>query len=224
MNERRKRTTTKSSLTFSIVFHVILILVAFVFAAREGILGKKLKELTVVVVPPKKPEPPKEKPPEPKVELPKPVEIPKPVEVPKTAPAPTPVAAAPPAAAPPAASLPAFDFSDGARAVDTTSDPVTLYKNYVEFTLRSRWNRPEDMADDAFVAEVQVAVDREGNIENYSWISGSGNQRWDDAVRAVFKSALNIGRTPPTNFPSGFIVRFDVQGGDPNNAMKLGAP
>ena len=57
---RRKRNSPKTNLTISLVFHTVLILVGFVFAAREGVLGKKLRELTVLIAPEqKKPEPPK---------------------------------------------------------------------------------------------------------------------------------------------------------------------
>ena len=59
-------------------------------------------------------------------------------------------------------SLPAFDFSDGAKEVQTISDPNAIYKALVEHTLRSRWNRPEDIADDTYVAEVELSVDSKG--------------------------------------------------------------
>jgi len=63
MIQRRKRNSSKINLTISFVVHGILIFVIFFFAAREGMLGKKLKEITVTMVPKeKKPEPPKEKP------------------------------------------------------------------------------------------------------------------------------------------------------------------
>ena len=63
---RKKRNSSKVNLTISFIFHGIIILVVFVFAAREGMLGKKLKQLSVTMVPKeKKPGPPKEKPPYP---------------------------------------------------------------------------------------------------------------------------------------------------------------
>ena len=71
IQERKKTNSSKVNLTISFVFHGILILVVFFFAAREGMLGKKLKQLSVTMTREKKPEPPKEKPPEPKVEPPK---------------------------------------------------------------------------------------------------------------------------------------------------------
>ena len=67
MIERKKRNSSKVNLIVSVVFHTLAIGAVFFFAAREGMLGKKLKQLTVTMVPKeKKPEPPKEKPPEPK--------------------------------------------------------------------------------------------------------------------------------------------------------------
>ena len=77
-------------------------------------------------------------------------------------------------AAPPAVNLPAVDFSDGAKAVQTLTDPVAIYKALVEYTLRSQWKRPEDIADDDYVAEVQVSVDARGRITDSDWLSGFG--------------------------------------------------
>src|SRR5438477_9510679 len=75
---RKKRNSSKVNLTISFIVHAVLVGALVFFAARQGILGKKLKELTVTMVPKeKKPEPPKEKPVEPKVEPPKPEEAPK---------------------------------------------------------------------------------------------------------------------------------------------------
>src|SRR5258706_3473303 len=163
MIQRRKKNSSKVNLTVSLVFHAALIVAIVFFAAREGILGKKLKEITVTMIPKeKKPEPVKEKPPEPKPEVPRPVET---VKIPAAPPPRVQVATAPPpveasaAAAPAAVNLPAFEFNDGAREVQSTSDPNALYKGMVERALRARWDRPEDMADDQFVAEVELAID-----------------------------------------------------------------
>ena len=67
--------------------------------------------------------------------------------------------------------------------MESSSDPVQLYKGLLEYALRSKWNRPENMADDDYVAEVEVAVDRNGQISDPEWKKGSGNTRWDDSVR-----------------------------------------
>ena len=68
---------------------------------------------------------------------------------------PRPPVVAPPVVAPPSADVPTFEF-EGGKAVNSESDPVQLYKGYMEYTLRSKWNRPENMADDNYVAEVAV--------------------------------------------------------------------
>jgi TonB family protein len=114
-------------------------------------------------------------------------------------------------AAPPAASLPAFDFSDGAKEVQTISDPNGIYKALIEHSLRSRWNRPEEIADEAFVAEVELSVDAKGRVTDYRWLKGSGNKRWDDSVKAVVAETKTITRPPPKGFPQQFQVRFDVE-------------
>ena len=217
IQQRKQRNSSKVNLTISFIFHGILIVVVFFFAAREGLVGKKLKQLAVTMVPKeKKPEPPKEKPPEPKAETAKTDQAPK-MAIPQpkaetvSAAPPPPAVEAAPMAAPPAASLPAFDFSDGAKEVQTVSDPNGIYKALIEHSLRSRWNRPEDIADEAFVAEVELSVDAKGRVTDYRWLKGSGNKRWDDSVKAVVADTKTISRPPPKGFPQQFPVRFDVE-------------
>lgn len=215
MQPRKKLNSSKVNLTISIVFHTALILGMFYLAARQGILGKKLKEITVTMAPKeKKPEPPKEKPPEPKIEQPKPV-APKMVATApppraETAP-PPPAAEAPPTAAPAPVSLPAFDFNDGAKEVQSVSDPNTIYKGLVEHALRSRWNRPDDIDDSTFVAEVNLSIDSDGKVISSQWLKGSGNARWDKSVKAAVAATQAISRPPPKGFPPTFVARFDVE-------------
>lgn len=193
----------------SFAFHAALVLVLLYFAARQGLLGKQLKKITVEMVKEKPPEKPKEPP---KVEPPK-IEPPKVVEAPKVAEAPkvqAPPAAAPPTVAPPAAELPSFEF-EGGKTVETSSDPVQLYKGYMEYALRQKWNRPEDAGDESYVAEVEVSVDKKGNISDPTWLKGSGDEKWDATVREVFNVVQSIDRPPPTNFPPRVMIRFDVQ-------------
>ena len=69
----------------------------------------------------------------------------------------------------------------------------------------------DDMADDDFVAEIEVAVDRAGKISDPQWKKGSGNSVWDDTVRQAIAATTSMTRPPPTNFPPRVTVRFDVQ-------------
>ncbi len=207
---KKPKNSSKANLIISAIFHGILVGLLFYFAAKEGLLGKKVQKIAVEMVKEKKPEPPKPKPEPPKVEPPKVappkiVEAPKVVEAPKTAPA-----TAPPMVAPPVAEIPSFDF-EGGKAVTSESDPVQLYKGYLEYVLRSKWNRPEDMPDDKYVAEVAVKVDRQGNLSPTKWLKGSGDAKWDQTVKDVFKQVASMDRRPPTNFPPSVVVRFDVQ-------------
>jgi TonB family protein len=216
MIQRKKRNSSKINLIISVIFHTVLISAVFFLAAREGMLGKKLKQLAVTVAAKeKKPEPPKEKPPEPKVETAKAetkvaapkVEVPAPAQTANAAPPPM----APPVAAPPSASLAAFEFTDGAKEVQTTTDKNLLYKGLVEYALRTRWNRPEGMADADFVAEVEVAIDPGGKVQGYTWLKGSGEKRWDDSVKQALAQTKAISRPPPKGFPEKLRVRFDVE-------------
>jgi hypothetical protein len=208
--------STKVNLLISFTIHATIVLVLVFFAAREGLLGKQLRKITVEMVrekppeKPKEPEKPREEPP--KAEPPKLVETPKiqaPKEEPVHAPPPAMVVAAASVVAPPPAELPAFAF-DGGKTVQTSSDPVQLYKGFVEYTLRSKWNRPLDIDDASFVAEVEVAVDRHGEITQPVWKKESGNTRWDQSVREAVAETHSLDRSPPPSFPTRVLVRFDV--------------
>jgi hypothetical protein len=205
---RKKKNSSRVNLVISFVFHAVLVGALVYFAAREGLLGKKIQKISVQMVKEKPPEKPKE-PEKPKIEQPK-VETPK-VEQPKVEEA---RAAAPPVTAPvvapPATEVPGFEF-EGGKAVNSESDPVQLYKGYIEYVLRSKWNRPDNLDDDQWVAEVSVNVDKGGNLGGVTWQKGSGNSQWDQSVKDVFKRVQSIDRRPPTNFPPAVTIRFDVQ-------------
>jgi outer membrane biosynthesis protein TonB len=216
IQQRKKSNSSKINLIISAVFHTVLILGVFYLAAKEGILGKKMQQLAVTMVKEKKPEPPKEKPPEPKAEQPKPEEAPKTAVVPppvqQASVAPPPAGDTGPAVAPAAAVISGIDFSDGAKAVvEMASDPKSMYKALVEHTLRTRWNKPEDIADDNYVAEVELEMDRSGKIASTRWIRGSGDTRWDNSVKTVLAETKTVGKAPPKGFPEKFTVRFDVE-------------
>lgn len=208
-HQAKRKNSSKVNLTISFIFHALLVGALLYFAAREGLLGKKLQKISVTMVKEKPPEKPKE-PEKPKVEQPK-VETPK-VEPPKVAEEarPAPPVAAQPVAAPPVAEVGGFEF-DGGKAVNSESDPVQLYKGYLEYELRAKWNRPDNMEDDNYVAEVRVAVDKAGHLGGIVWEKGSGNVQWDQSVKEVFKVVQSIDRRPPTNFPPAVTVRFDVE-------------
>jgi hypothetical protein len=216
---RRQKRTSRLGAAISLVIHSIIIGVLVFIAAREGMLGKQLKKISVTMLPKEKPpEKPKEKTPEPKPEVTPPkADEPKAAEMPPqalkqaaTTPPPSAGATVAPAAAPPPAALPAFDF-EGGKAVETTSDPALIYKGYVEYTLRSRWTRPEGVADEHYVAEAEVAIDRDGRVLATTWKKGSGDTAWDNSVKKVLAETPNIGRPPPKGFPPQVLVRFDVQ-------------
>ena len=206
---RRKRNSSKVNLLISFIFHATLVLALLYFAARQGLLGKQLRKISIEMVkekPPEKPkEPPKVEPP--KIEPPKVVETPKVAETQKVQAPPT---MAPPSVAPPATELPSFDF-EGGKTVESSSDPVQLYKSALEYAFRSKWNRPENISDDNYVADVEISVSRDGQITDSQWEKGSGDSRWDESVRQAIAAVTNMNRQPPTNFPPRVTIRFDVQ-------------
>lgn len=215
---RPRSQATRINLVVSLLFHAGVITALVFLAAREGYLGKQLKTIAVTMAP-------KEKPPEPEKlkEEPKPADPVEPKPAPVETPTPTPAAPAPPPVAPPAAAtvsappaapppvgLPAFSFADGAKAVDSTADPIQLYRGFVEFSLRSKWMRPEGLADSDFVAEVEVTVDAQGQVTDATWKKESGHAAWDRSVRDAVARTKALSRPPPKGFPERFLVRFDV--------------
>ena len=147
-SQRAPMNSSRVNLLISFIFHSVLVLGLVYFAAREGLLGKQLKKIAVEIVKDKEPEKPKtpEKPPE----QPPKAEIPKIAEIPKSRSAQSrrrrsrrPPPPRPPAIAPPPAEVPSFEFAGG-KAVQSSSDPVQLYRGYLEYSLRSNWNRPAD--------------------------------------------------------------------------------
>jgi len=95
--------------------------------------------------------------------------------------------------------------------VESSSDPVELYKGLLEYAFRSKWDRPKNLHDDDYVAEVSVKVGRHGRISDPVWLKGSGNARWDDSVRQAIAQVTSMDSPPPTNFPPEVVIRFDVQ-------------
>src|SRR5277367_3672210 len=140
--KRVRKNSSKVNLLISAVFHGLIAVAVIYFAAREGYLGKTIKKIAVEMVKEKPPEKPKE-PEKPKAEPPK-VEVAKAqtitpkVEPPKEEVAPPPSSV--PTVAPPVSDLAAFSF-EGGKAVETSSDPIQLYKGLVESTLRYNWDR-----------------------------------------------------------------------------------
>ncbi|HUA39545.1 MAG TPA: TonB family protein [Candidatus Sulfopaludibacter sp.] len=207
---RKKRNSSKVNLLISFTFHALIVAVGLYFAARGGLLGKQIQKISVEMI--KEKQPPKPKPPDkPKVEPPK-VEPPKEAAAPKAEP-PKELSsppAGPPTVAPPAAELPSFVF-EGGKTVETSSDPVQLYKGLLEYAFRSKWDRPQNLHDDDYVAEVRVTVDHQGHVSDVEWLKGSGNSRWDDSVRQAITAVQKMDSPPPTNFPPSVVIRFDVQ-------------
>jgi hypothetical protein len=196
------------------MFHGLIVGALLYVAAREGLLGKQVKKIAVEMVKEKPAEKPKvaEKPKEivPKMDIPKMASVAR-AETPKESAALSPSSiVAPPAVAPPAADLPSFSF-EGGKPVITSSDPVQLYKGLVESSLRFNWERPKELDDHTNLAEVEVAVDKAGEITSPVWKKSSGQKQWDDSVRLAIASTGRLSRPPPTNFPSRVVVRFDVE-------------
>ncbi len=120
---RVKANSTKTSVTLSVIFHTVIVLLIVLFAAREGMLGRRLKKIAVVIVPKeKKPDPPKAPPTPPATPPKEEVEPKKPDQPPPVAnTAPPPMMRPGAVNAPPAAAPPAFVFTDGAKTMQPST-------------------------------------------------------------------------------------------------------
>lgn len=219
---RRKKSSAKVNLILSVGLHALALGLGAYWAAHEGMLGHRLRELSVLLVPKEnKPPPPKKVEPklEPKATPPKPA-TPPPVEQARVPVAPSPVAPPPVAAsapppvapapdAPPPDTLPAFSFDAGPPTPETNA-VVAYYKSQIEAAFRSNWDRPEDLDDQRFVAEAEISLDAAGKVLKAEWRSGSGNARWDDSVRKALAATKRVESVPPKGFPPKFVIRFDV--------------
>ena len=206
---RRQRNSSKVNLLISFIFHAVLALVLVFLAARSGILGNQLKQISIRMIKEQKP-PPKPKPPPPPPRIVPPKAPPKVVQPPKVVEAKAPPPAAAAVVAPPATVLPSFDFGGG-RTVATSSDPVELYKGALQYAFQSKWSRPDNMEDEKYVDEIQISVSHDGQISDPQWEKSSGNAVWDESVRKAIEAVTSMDRPPPTNFPSTVVIRFDVQ-------------
>jgi hypothetical protein len=216
-HQPRKKNSAKTNVTISVVIHLILFALGAYWAAHEGVLGKKLQELSVGLIPKEKKPQEEAKKTEPKAEGPKKVEQPKTLEQAKAAAPPPPKFVAPAGGGDVPAPPPAVTLGDGAFAIDAGSlagnggDLIGHYKQQVESMLRALWDRPNDVDDRSFLAEVEMHIDAQGKILGYDWKKGTGNQRWDDSVKKVLASSKGMSRPPPKGFPDKFIVRFDTE-------------
>jgi hypothetical protein len=210
-HQPRKKATAKTNVTISVVIHVLLFAGGAYWAAREGVLGSKLKELSVRMVPKeKKPEEPKKQ----EETLKKAEEVKREIQTAKsTVPAQKlnlPAVVNAPAAPPPVAGGFTIGPGDLGDVGAGNGDAIGHYKQQVETALRLVWERPENIQDMSYVAEVEMRVDAKGKIAGYDWKKGSGNQRWDDSVKKAIASTKNISSAPPKGFPDKFTVKFDV--------------
>ncbi len=68
-----------------------------------------------------------------------------------------------------------------------------------------------DRPDDNYVAEVDIAVGRAGDIGDPIWRKNSGDPKWDESVKKALAAVSRLDHAPPTNFPPRVTIRFDVQ-------------
>jgi outer membrane biosynthesis protein TonB len=209
---RKPKNSSRINLIISLVFHGALVFVILYFAARGGILGKTMQNMTVNMVkekPVEKKEP--EKQPEPPKETPKLATVAPTITHADTAPTAPAPSSEPAAMAPPAVDVAAFDFDGGRQVI--SADPITLYKSAIQSAVLARWKRPDTLADrdKDFIADVEVTVDTSGHISHPDMTRSSRNQQWDDSVLKAITETADLGQVPPKGFPSRVIVRFDVQ-------------
>ena len=167
-----------------------------------------MKTLSVIMMPKPKVEEVKPRVEQPRVETPKvalPTEQPK--NVPQTVQAPLPTAA--PAVAPPPAEMPAINFSDGAKEVQTITDPIRLYSVLIESQFKSHWNTPQS----DYETLVEISITPKGEIFSIAIVSNTGDKDWTKSVNDALSKVKILSRPPPKGFPNHFQIRFDTAEG-----------
>lgn len=212
---------SKSGLIISFTVHAFVLVFFVWFAAHQGLikLPSKMVSVKLIQEPEKTPEvekPVATAPRTPIVSQTK-IEQSRPKVSQQEAPA-TPVSGktpdnaipAPVLAAPPPVEMPSMVFNDGTSNESSDVDAISQYKKYIEFTLRSRWNRPADGDDESNVAEVEVTVENDGRLIDPRWKRKSGKTEWDESVWNVIQQTPKMRRVPPSGFPSSLTIRFDI--------------
>ena len=168
-------------------------------------LGKKMKSIAVTMISKSKPEEPAK----PKVEQHR-VEVPNPI-VPANQPKvqQNVQISSPPStisAAPAPVNLPLVSFSDGAKEVLTSNDPIQLYKAYIEFLIKGKWEIP---ANKSFETMVDININERGEILKTEVASDNGDVEWTRSIKNAI-SNVKLSRLPPKGFPLKFKIRFDM--------------
>lgn len=205
----------KRALIIATIIHVFLFLGVAFFASREGILGQKMKTLSAILIPKEKPvEIIKPKIEERKIEIPQ-LKIQSPVVNESIKPRISPEVT-PSIVVPPIVELPEINFSDGAKNVITTTNVIDLYKNFIEYKLKSEWIRPDNLD---YISEINLTINKNGKIVNIVFEKQSGNSKWDISIKNIFSKINSFEKIPPKEFPLNFIVRFDTVEEYANNRL-----
>ena len=198
----------KHNILIAAVLHVLIIFPLVFFAAHEGTLGEKMKMLTVGLVPKPKVEEIKPRTEPPKVEVPK---IAIPMEQPKAVPQPVqaPLSVAASAIAPPPTEISSINFSDGAKEVHSVSDPILLYKAYIESHFKSQWETPQS----DYETIIEINITSKGEVSPVAIVSNNGDKDWIKSVTDALAKVKTMPRPPPKGFPNHFQIRFDTAEG-----------
>ena len=203
---RTKSGRSTSNFVISIILHVVIFLACFIWAAKEGYVGKGLQTITANIISrEKKPEIVKT---DSKANELRKAEVAKIVEQTKTIAASTTSQNVPPSPVamdtfvpPPIAQSMSFGDVD---------DAINQYKTQIERDLRSVWKRPANVKDNDYVVEIELNLNPDGKVVGYVWKQGSGNEEWDSSVKNVLNNLKSFSHSPPNEFPSKFVVKFDV--------------
>ena len=191
----------KSNLIIAVIFHLIILFIIIFFAAKEGKLGQTFKSLTVVLSPKQKIEEVKPKTVEPKLpDVPK-VNVPQIQEEKQVVKS----KSSEPTVAPNVVQLPSFDFFDGAKKINSTNDPIELYRLYLESNIKSAWQVP----DNDGVVNAEITIDSKGKITSTKILNFT-DLIWEMSVSQALSKIEKFSKEPPTNFPKRFTIRFDI--------------
>ena len=89
------------------------------------------------------------------------------------------------------------------------SDPILLYKAYIESHFKSQWETPQS----DYETIIEINITSKGEVSPVAIVSNNGDKDWIKSVTDALAKVKTMPRPPPKGFPNHFQIRFDTAEG-----------
>lgn len=79
---------------------------------------------------------------------------------------------------------------------DARESAEAHYFDLVRDRLQENWSLPTWIARQDFSAQIQIYIDKQGNLRNFKFIKTSGNAQFDDAIKRTLKESQPFAAPP----------------------------